>query len=145
MSSVRDILSDDRGVTPVIGIILVVALAIVMSALVGQYVFGLDIIENQDPGPQVAWDTEYDGAAGNLTIIHDGGDKIENPDSRLRVVVSDNTHEDALEVHIPEEDMTADDSIVVEHVSQDATVLLVWENPSTDDSILLFDWNNRET
>lgn len=145
-SSVRDFLTaEDRGVTPVVGIVLVVALAVVLAGLIGQYVFGLDIVGSQESGPQVSFETEYDDIEQNLTIRHNGGDKLENPQETLTVSVTDNSNTDFTEgndVHIPAADMTSNDAIVVENVSSDAEVLVVWQSSTTDDSYVIFDWDN---
>lgn len=142
---VRDFLTaEDRGVTPVVGVVLIVALAVVLAGLIGQYVFGLDIVGSQESGPQVSFETEYNNSEV-LTIRHNGGDKLENANETLTVSVTDNPHPEfdhGNDVHIPEGDMTSNDAIVVEDLRSDAQVLVVWQSSTTDDSYVIFDWDN---
>lgn len=145
----RRSVTDDRGVTPVIGIVLLTVIVVILAGIVGHYVFGLDLIENQNPGPQVAFDAEFDEGATTLTIRHDGGDKIENPQSRLSVDVSDNSlnynpDSDPDDRSIPSDVMTTDDEIELQDIGSDAEVRVIWTNPTTSDSIVVFGWHTDE-
>jgi len=67
--------SDDRGVSPVIGVILMVAVTVVLGAVIGAFVFGIgDKLGEPAPNAQINWD--YDSTTGDLDVVHDGGDSI---------------------------------------------------------------------
>jgi FlaG/FlaF family flagellin (archaellin) len=66
----------NRGVSTVVGVVLVVALAVIISALVGGYVFQTQQSVTQEPAPQVNWEYEYDESANGLTIRHEAGDTL---------------------------------------------------------------------
>ena len=87
---------DKRGVSSVIGVILMVAITVILAAVIGTFVIGTG--DSVEEVPQASWDfeiTEYDTSDGDapndaetgdidqITITHNGGDSID--DSRLSV------------------------------------------------------------
>lgn len=67
--------SDDRAAAPVIGVILMVAVAIVLAAVVSFYVLGVG--RTPSPAPNAKFTFDYD-STGTLTIDHDGGKTIDS-------------------------------------------------------------------
>jgi flagellin-like protein len=57
---------DDRGVTPVIGVIIMVAVAVILGAVISGYVFGIGG-ESQSPAPSVVLEHE---------VIDNDGDRL---------------------------------------------------------------------
>lgn len=90
----RKMLRDDRAVSPVIGVILMVAITVILAAVIGTFVLGLG---NQvsEASPQAQFTFDQSGAAGttgaNVTITHDGGDAIESSNLGVKVAGSDAT------------------------------------------------------
>ena len=77
--------NDDRGVSPVIGVILMVAITVILAAVIGTFVLGLgDSVGDNQPAAQLSVDLNQTGE--NLTIEHGGGDSIDS--EALRVVVT---------------------------------------------------------
>jgi len=77
--------TDDRAVSPVIGVILMVAITVILAAVIGTFVLGLgDSLGDNQPTAQLNADIDYDSE--NVTIEHSGGDSIES--GELRVVVN---------------------------------------------------------
>jgi len=75
--------SDDRAVSPVIGVILMVAITVILAAVIGTFVLGLgDSLGDSQPTAQLS----VDATNGNLTIEHGGGDTI--PANELTIEVS---------------------------------------------------------
>ena len=75
--------SDDRAVSPVIGVILMVAITVILAAVIGTFVLGLgDSLGDSQPTAQL--DVTVDGST--VTVEHGGGDPIEADE--LRVIVS---------------------------------------------------------
>ncbi|GAB6880422.1 type IV pilin [Halorubrum gandharaense] len=86
---------DDRAVSPVIGVILMVAITVILAAVIGTFVLGLgdQIGEN---APQATFSTDVDGfdndtSGGGLefTIEKTGGQDISVDDLRVTVDGSD--------------------------------------------------------
>lgn len=77
--------SDDRAVSPVIGVILMVAITVILAAVIGTFVLGLgDSIGDSQPTAQL--DVSFDTGNDNVTIEHNGGDRIDS--GSLEVIVS---------------------------------------------------------
>lgn len=81
--------------------------------------------------PQAQFSFEYDGAAGELTVTHDGGDNIPEEDD-LFVATSDTAESWVTPV-------AAGDSKTVE-VESDVTVRIVWRSESGDRTSTLAEW-----
>jgi len=89
---INAILNDDRGVSPVIGVILMVAITVILAAVIGTFVLGLgDSLQQAPQSTLNAEDAtnEYNSSAemDAFTVSHDGGDTIAFSD--VRVVVGD--------------------------------------------------------
>jgi flagellin-like protein len=66
--------SDDRAVSPVIGVILMVAITVILAAVIGTFVLGLgDSLGDSQPTAQINIDTTNE----NITFEHSGGDRID--------------------------------------------------------------------
>jgi len=74
--------NDDDAVSPVIGVILMVAITVILAAVIATFVLGLgDQVSNT--APQASFSTEYDGST-TVTITHDGGDSIKASNLYIR-------------------------------------------------------------
>ena len=83
--------SDDRAVSPVIGVILMVAITVILAAVIGTFVLGLgDSLGDNQPTAELSVDVSADSTNGTITVEHNGGDAIASGD--LRIVVSDGTN-----------------------------------------------------
>lgn len=84
----RDGRGDERGVSTIIGIVMVVAITILLIGVFATYVTGFGD-ELRETGPTVASTTSFDdrwGAEGQyLTITHEGGETVETDALRLEV------------------------------------------------------------
>ncbi|WP_435195508.1 type IV pilin [Natronomonas sp. EA1] len=75
-----------RGVSPVIGVILMVAITVILAAIVATFVFGLSD-DLQRRTPQAGFTFDYDASTGELDITHNGGDTLDA--ATLTAVVAD--------------------------------------------------------
>ncbi|WP_254823357.1 type IV pilin [Haloglomus halophilum] len=75
----KNIFTDDDAVSPVIGVILMVAITVILAAVIGTFVLGLgDQVSNTSPTASFTFDLN-EGATSRgdaLTVTHDGGDQI---------------------------------------------------------------------
>ncbi|CCQ33898.1 hypothetical protein HLRTI_001263 [Halorhabdus tiamatea SARL4B] len=74
------LLDDDRGVSPVIGVILMVAITVILAAVIATFVMNMGPSEEQTP--TASWD--FDEGTNSLTIKHDGGSAVQA--NELKVV-----------------------------------------------------------
>ena len=67
--------SDNRGASPVIGVILMVAITVILAAVIGTFVLGSG---DRVPGdtPQASFSFDYDGQT-NVTITHNSGEDLD--------------------------------------------------------------------
>ncbi|ELZ82516.1 hypothetical protein C453_15563 [Haloferax elongans ATCC BAA-1513] len=70
----KNLFTEDRAVSPVIGVILMVAITVILAAVIGTFVLGLGD-QVQETAPQASFAFDYNGA-GNLTITHESGEQI---------------------------------------------------------------------
>jgi flagellin-like protein len=75
--NIRQLLSDsesERAVSPVIGVILMVAITVILAAVIGTFVLGLgDQVQQTSPNAQWDWDQNSTDA---LEVTHEGGDDV---------------------------------------------------------------------
>jgi flagellin-like protein len=88
---IQELISEKRAVSPVIGVILMVAITVILAAVIGTFVLGLGD-QVGDNAPQAQFTFDQNKTAGQtdaaLTITHDGGDSIENTTISVNVAGS---------------------------------------------------------
>jgi len=127
--------SDDRGVSPVIGVILMVAITVILAAVIGAFVLelGSSVATEQ---PQASFDFEVDGS--NATVTHQGGSEIDN--SSISVVL-DKSYNNS-EYHWGGADgiITAGESMnssnISEYNASADTVQVVWNGENGQSAVL---------
>ena len=74
----QELFTEDRAVSPVIGVILMVAITVILAAVIGAFVLGLgDSVSETAPSASI--DFDYDSPDdGELTLTHDGGDSFDS-------------------------------------------------------------------
>jgi flagellin-like protein len=70
----KKLFTEDRAVSPVIAVVLMIAVTVILAAVVAAFALGLSAGE---PPPQVNLDFAWDDDAGQLVITHAGGDPVE--------------------------------------------------------------------
>jgi flagellin-like protein len=81
----KQLFTEDRAVSPVIGVILMVAITVILAAVIGTFVLGLgDQVSESAPQAQFTFDYT-DGTNDVITVTHDGGDAIDAGDLNVSV------------------------------------------------------------
>lgn len=122
-----ELYGDERGVSPVIGVIVMVAITVILAAVIGAFVFGLG--GEQEQPPQARLDFDIDGE--QVTIRHDSGDSLAVAAVDI-VVDGSSVGSGALEPGGPDEAYTAGETIYSGTVDSDAEILVVWRSPTSD-------------
>jgi flagellin-like protein len=81
--------TDDEAVSPVIGVILMVAITVILAAVIGTFVLGLGD-QVQDTAPQASFNFDFGSTASSgdyVVITHDGGDSIDATSASLNTTV----------------------------------------------------------
>jgi len=94
--NIKRIFREDDAVSPVIGVILMVAITVILAAVIGTFVLGLgDQVQSDSPQASFTFDfTDTTRDVGSstyvaddtVTVVHDGGDAI--PATRLSFVAN---------------------------------------------------------
>lgn len=79
---------DNRGVSPVIGVILMVAITVILAAVVSVFVLGIGDTVSETT-PQASFTFDFDEENETVTVTHTGGTTIDS--DRIEVVAGDNT------------------------------------------------------
>jgi flagellin-like protein len=121
----------NRAVSPVIGVVLMVAITAALVAVIGVFVVDLGSgLENDTPDAD--FDFKYDSASTDVEIIHVGGDQIES--SRLSLRFSDTDPDPSISASGT---ISAGTTIFDGSYSSDGeTLWVVWESKSGRSSIL---------
>ena len=87
--NIKKLLTDDEAVSPVIGVILMVAITVILAAVIGTFVLGLgDQVQSTAPQASFTFDYNQDGGGASeaqAVITHDGGDSV--PSVQLQTIV----------------------------------------------------------
>ena len=83
----KNLFDDDRAVSPVIGVILMVAITVILAAVIGTFVLGLgDQVQQTTPRTSFGFDTADQKT--NVTITHESGDTIAASDLNVTTAVN---------------------------------------------------------
>jgi flagellin-like protein len=79
MTDLRGLLTDDDAVSPVIGVVLMVAVTVILSAAVGAFVLDIgNAVTEQTPTTAIAFETDVGtGSPDSVRMRHNGGDSLE--------------------------------------------------------------------
>jgi len=98
----KSVFTDEEAVSPVIGVILMVAITVILAAVIGTFVLGLgDQVQSTSPSASFTFDysavnpggTDTHDAEDTLRLTHDGGDSISSVGLSVKVsgAVDDST------------------------------------------------------
>jgi flagellin-like protein len=141
----QSLLADDDAVSPVIGVILMVAITVILAAVIGTFVLGLgEGVSSTAPSASFEFEYGSSGSNGNcdlggsdpyVEITHKSGDEIPAD----QVTISDGGSSKSWNgcAGTTVSDITAGDTASV-NIDSDDTVRILWEND--DDSATLSIW-----
>lgn len=142
--------SDDSAVSPVVGVILMVAITVLLAATAATFFLNFGSGNLGESAPQAAFSFDYDaGSPDSLAIEHRSGDSIRA--GSLYITVS------GASAHNGQHDFTSLDGSLADGSQitagsqvtfsepsldlSDATVTLNWKPPERDQSIRLASWD----
>jgi flagellin-like protein len=130
----RNLSDDDSAVSPVIGVILMVAITVILAAVIATFVLGLGD-QVSDTAPQASFDFDYNATNSSMTITHTGGASI--PANQLNVSEDGTSEAWGSGSGF---DVTAGNSTTVDSVNDNSTVRVIWENQEGTNSATLREW-----
>ncbi len=145
----KQLFDDDRAVSPVIGVILMVAITVILAAVIGTFVLGLgDQLQATAPQASFGFDTSSDQS--EVTITHESGDTIGA--SNVKISATDNFTAGGVtntasatwnEFDGTNSEVSAGSSVTIVHDDADGstfageTVRVIFDNPDADSSSTL--------
>jgi len=126
-------------VSPVIGVILMVAITVILAAVIGAFVLQLGD-QASNTAPQASVDFEFQGT-DNVTITHNGGDNLEN--DTISIIIENDANSPYNTTGWGDGgDITAGDSIDMDNyhglsgISSGDTVSVVWNGDGGSSSTI---------
>ena len=165
--NLKNLFDEDRAVSPVIGVILMVAITVILAAVIGTFVLGLgDRVSTSTPSASFAFDYAQ-GDTDELTAAHNGGDTLTA--SNVNVVVSGaedvnassgatiNKAYNSTDLGVTGEKISAGSSMTVSQSQMGystngtaaldlsaASVDVTWSSPEGDSSAVLGSWSGPD-
>jgi flagellin-like protein len=148
---IKHLMQDDDAVSPVIGVILMVAITVILAAVIASFVLRLGD-QAQQTTPQASFSFDYEagttgsgdfgspfsGTNGELTITHDGGDTIDGARLSLTNGSADSgTYADDGSPAGPDIDEVSAGTSVSVDISNDDTIRVIYSGESGDSSSTL--------
>jgi flagellin-like protein len=150
--NIKNLFTDDDAVSPVIGVILMVAITVILAAVIGAFV--LDLGGSQEKTPQTSFDFNYDaGSDGDydsstddsVEITLESGDTVSA--DRLSILIDGDDADDSLswgsstafsgEVSAGTSATYDEDGSSNDHLQSGTDVRVVWTSESGDNSATL--------
>jgi len=156
----KNLIDDDKAVSPVIGVILMVAITVILAAVIGTFVLGLgDQVQSTTPQASFGFETTNvgDGTDDNdqISVTHESGDSIESNSLTLNIG-GENVYEqgssqvgdidglDEVSNSWTGDSISAGDTFAVEENDAttdnwggETTVRVIYNNPDSDSSSTL--------
>ncbi|MCU4716728.1 type IV pilin N-terminal domain-containing protein [Halapricum hydrolyticum] len=153
----KQLFTDDDAVSPVIGVILMVAITVILAAVIATFVLGLgESVSSTAPQANFQEDYEADSSGGDLdftgsgssddgllTVTHTGGDKIDAENLYLADGSDRSAWTSGSSSYTSGSEISAGNSITAD-VDSDDTVRVIWSDDSEDSSAELSKWSGPD-
>ncbi|MDS0300167.1 type IV pilin N-terminal domain-containing protein [Halogeometricum sp. S1BR25-6] len=124
--------ADDRAVSPVLGVALLIAMTVILAGVVGYVALGVDADSADAPQTKLAFKQSGTGADNvTVTVVHKGGDKLVAGE-----VVAKTTGADGGDVGV----LTTGDTKKFDNTSPNDVITIVWQDPDSDREVLLAEY-----
>ena len=128
----KNLFTDDSAVSPVIGVILMVAITVILAAVIGTFV--LDLGQSvQQTAPQASFDYDYDTDNQTVNITHQAGDSLNN----ATISIAGDGNSSISLATPPDGSFEAGDEVAFGDYNTDGTIRVVWTSPNGDNSATL--------
>ena len=135
--NIKELFTDDSAVSPVIGVILMVAITVILAAVIGSFVLNLgNSVQQTSPQATIEWDYNQSGTLVNAT--HNTGEALDN--STLSISETNTTsagHTISLAGGGADNTYTAGEEIANGTYDPGETLRIVWNAPDGGNSAIL--------
>jgi flagellin-like protein len=129
---------DDRGVSPVIGVILMVAITVILAAVIATFVLGLgEQVSSTAPQVNVDWNESDQGSSNfNVGATHNGGQTIDG--DNVNVTASSG----GIQGEVPRDSEVSSGTLigVATSLSEGDEVRVIWESDNGQTTATLSDY-----
>lgn len=129
LQNFKAMFDEENAVSPVIGVVLMVAITVILAAVIGSFVLGLG--SSTSATPQASFEFDYD--SGQVTVTHDGGDTIDAAD--LSITESDTST--TISVTASGDVSAGTELVSATGYDSGETIRVVYNDPNTDKSAVL--------
>ncbi|MFC7174591.1 type IV pilin [Haloplanus litoreus] len=123
----KELLTEDRAVSPVIGVILMVAITVILAAVIGTFVLGLgDQVSESAPQASFSFDFNMTNTPGDVTITHEGGETLES--SQITIEGDNNAPTGA--TFSGDVISSGNSTQITGEINPGETIRVIWTNPA---------------
>jgi len=143
--NLKRLFNDDDAVSPVIGVILMVAITVILAAVIASFVLGLGDQNNPAPTTSFNYEFDTDPSPSVVTVAHEDGDELEQSNVFVRGEGFSTTPSADGEVasnwggQLSGSNWAAGEAIDIEVTGDDWILRVVWEDPDSDQTSTLDD------
>lgn len=122
---ITNLCAEKRAVSPVIGVILMVAITVILAAVIGAFVLGLGSQVSASP-PQVSLEFTYtnsNNGGTNVTIVHGGGSRLD----AAAISITGIADPTAIE---PESSFQTGQTLLDDKQTEGDQIRVIWTTPS---------------
>ncbi|MFC7115835.1 type IV pilin [Natronoarchaeum sp. GCM10025703] len=136
---------DERAVSPVIGVILMVAITVILAAVIGAFVIGIG--DDQQEVPTASFNFDQSGSSPvEVDVTHQSGDTLQQGNIDVTVDGDQAESGSGNPVWASTGEITAGSSVTVDHkdgsqLAGGETIRIVWTSDSGGDSSVLTDYD----
>lgn len=125
--------SDERAVSPVIGVALLIAITVVLAAVAATTIFGVGTGPVGEPEATLSFEVNENG---NVVVIHEGGEPL--PEDQVVFIADGEVRLSEFGGQYEDDALTAGERVEIQDeltINEELTV--VWESPRDDGSQVL--------
>jgi len=126
----KQLFDEEDAVSPVIGVILMVAITVILAAVIGTFVLGLgDQVQNNAPQATFSFDYDANPSADDdftVTATHDGGDTFNSQNSQSLVLRGDNSGTLQTADFMDSAPVSAGDSVDISGIDANTQIRIIW-------------------
>ncbi len=128
----HELFTEDRAVSPVVGVALLIAITVILAAVIGGVVLGLGT--GGADTPQAQLNAQYDVSdPGNVTINHNGGSPL--PAGQVTVMDQSNNNVTLTD------DLTAGNSFETDELETSDDITVIWNDPNSSSETVIAEFS----
>jgi flagellin-like protein len=135
--NVRNLFTDDDAVSPVIGVILMVAITVILAAVIGAFV--LNIGGSQDTTPSLSFDFEQTDADNIEVTVQSASETVDNKNWGINGSYADGDRDsDELTTDSNTPDLNSGETFTV---AGTGSFTITWKSPDSDTTAVLGEYS----